>query len=245
MLSDRQRLFLMWASLLPAERPANLRTHEQVAEKLGVTVGSLIRWENTPGFWQSLFETSLAQAGRRLPEILDSLVRKALSGSVPAIKLSLEVLGVHHDVLEQRVLREDDRLVIIMAPPSLPRPEPNATRPTPEPLTLEGSLTPPTPPAPAPPVTSDPDALDADAPDSPAALEERFVELLQSTAMLTRLTRPTLTEPTLISEKEMNMIETKIHCDSHACLRDAILAPCRRAGWRSPSILQNDPTALD
>jgi len=49
-----------------------------------------------------------------------------------------------------------------------------------------------------------------------------------------------------ILEKEMNMIETRMHCDSPSCTRDAIVETGARAlpkGWLEVTVNSADPKA--
>jgi transcriptional regulator with XRE-family HTH domain len=116
MQTERQRLYEIWKATPPAARQEGQQTEEQVAALLGVTITTLRDWERQPEFWMNVFQESRRILGNSIPQVLDALVKKASGGSVTAIKLLLEVLGLHVDKIEQRVHMEDDRLVIVMAP---------------------------------------------------------------------------------------------------------------------------------
>lgn len=113
-LSGMLSRYKVWRSLPPDERPDAIQTEREFAKYYGLSMATLRQWESDPKFWEDAFAIAKATIGRRLPEILTALAKRASDGNVPAIKLSLEVLGVHHDKVEHSVDFEDDRLIVIM-----------------------------------------------------------------------------------------------------------------------------------
>lgn len=113
--SERQQLYQRWKATPRAMRRPDQQTEEDVARILRVDLDTLRAWEQQPDFWLNVFSYARTILGSSLPSVLEALVKKAQSGSVTAIKLVLEVLDLHVDKIEQRVKREDDRLVVILS----------------------------------------------------------------------------------------------------------------------------------
>jgi hypothetical protein len=106
--------YKLWRSLPPDERPDVLKTDRDFAKYYGLSLSTLRQWESDPRFFEDVFATAKSTIGRRLPEILGALAARAAGGNIPAVKLALEVLGVHHDKIQHSIEFEDDRLVVIM-----------------------------------------------------------------------------------------------------------------------------------
>jgi hypothetical protein len=106
--------YKLWRSLPPGDRPEALRTDKEFAKYYNVSLSTLRQWESSPAFWEECFAIAKNTIGQRLPEILSALAARAATGNVPAVKLALEVLGVHRDKVQHTLDVDDDRLVVIM-----------------------------------------------------------------------------------------------------------------------------------
>lgn len=106
-------------------RPDGLKTTRDFAEKFGVPASTLVQWEQQPGFLTDVFVQARAIIARDMAEIIDALVERAKAGSVSAIKLALEVGGVHHDTVEVQHTKSQDKIILVLPPgmeiPNLPQ----------------------------------------------------------------------------------------------------------------------------
>jgi len=109
-----QRKYQLWLAVPSKNRPRNLRNREEVAKALGVDVDTLLVWEASAGFWDDTFSIARALIGHRLADILEANAREAVRGSVTAMKLAYQVLGVASEKIEHKLSMEDDQLVIVM-----------------------------------------------------------------------------------------------------------------------------------
>ena len=84
----QQQTFLDW---LCQPEPRTPPTQKQLAEELGLSEGTLSRWRSLPGFSAATLEAkrSLVSTDDIL-RVLDSMVRAAVEGNVPAAKLVME-----------------------------------------------------------------------------------------------------------------------------------------------------------
>lgn len=117
--TSRQRKFQLWLAMEARERPADMQTREQFAEALGVNMETLAAWERLPGWNEAVGDLSVTIVTRAAPKIMRALVKAAQDGTVTAIKLALEVMGVRIERSEADVTLhggqdEDDRLVIVV-----------------------------------------------------------------------------------------------------------------------------------
>ncbi len=112
-LKARYRTFL---SVPMRYRPDNLRTIEEFASFYNIKPALLQQWESEPGFWDEVFNGARAVAGRALADVIDALVMRAKGGNVNAIKLALEMLGVHHDKLEVQHTKQQDQIIMVLPP---------------------------------------------------------------------------------------------------------------------------------
>ena len=135
--TERQKAYQLWLGIPESQRPSDLRTHAQIAERLNVSLKTLNEWEAQPGFWEVPFGHARAILGQRLPPILSALAKKAESGNIPAIKLSLEVLGVHQDHVTQTVDIVQRQPLIVLTSTMDELRAATATGDRPTPLTLE------------------------------------------------------------------------------------------------------------
>ena len=127
--------YKLWSSLPTDERPQAIQSKKDFAAYYGVSLSTLRQWEADPKFWEDTFAMAKNILGNRLAEVLTALGNRASSGNIPAVKLFLEVLGVHHDKIEHTVDFDDDRLVVIM-PAGMALPE-HLQHSTKQPLQLE------------------------------------------------------------------------------------------------------------
>jgi len=113
-----QQKYQFWLATHPDDRPPKLKTHDEFCAKFGVTKAQLYAWEHLPGFWDGAFIRARAEIGKRLPQIMRALARKAETGQVSAIKLALQALGVYSDRLDIDVGHrlDTDQLVVYITP---------------------------------------------------------------------------------------------------------------------------------
>lgn len=109
-----QQKYMLWLAVPTKNKPANLKNREQVATALGVEVSTLLAWEGSAGFWDDTFAITRSLIGHRLADILEANAREAVRGSVPAMKLAYQVLGVASEKIEHKLSMEDDQLVVVM-----------------------------------------------------------------------------------------------------------------------------------
>lgn len=105
-------------------RPSEMQTIKQFASHFNIQASLLRQWEAEPSFWNDVFGEAQSVLGRALADIMDALAVRAKAGNVNAIKLALEVLGVHHDKLEVQQTKANDQIIMVlpagMAIPQLP-----------------------------------------------------------------------------------------------------------------------------
>lgn len=70
-------------------------TQTDCVKWLGVSANTLSKWKKLPGFDEAVFRVAKSHLGARVGSILGALGDKAETGDVPAIKTSLEVLGLY------------------------------------------------------------------------------------------------------------------------------------------------------
>ena len=68
-------------------------TVQQVADKLGVTKKTVLQWREDPNFIDAVYDKYMLKFGLELPNILDAVVREAVSGNMVAARLALEHSG--------------------------------------------------------------------------------------------------------------------------------------------------------
>lgn len=120
-IKAKYRTFL---SVPASLRPKGLQTVREFAEHFRIQASLLKQWESEPTFWDDVFGEAKAVLGRAMADIMASLAARAMAGNVNAIKLSLEVLGVHHDKMEVQQTRTNDQIIMVLPPgmeiPTLP-----------------------------------------------------------------------------------------------------------------------------
>jgi hypothetical protein len=117
--------YLTFLSVPKKYRPDGLKTTRDFADHFGIPAGMLMQWEQQPGFITDVFMQSRAIIARNMAEIIEALVDRAKTGSVAAIKLALEVGGVHHDTVEVQHTKSQDQIILVLPPgmeiPNLPQ----------------------------------------------------------------------------------------------------------------------------
>ena len=121
-----QEQFQRWLSIPKKLRPDGLKTMVDVATKLNVSTQTLRKWKRLPGFWSAVYEQTRSLIGEDLPDVMVALTREAKGGSVNAIKLYFDAMGIDL-VRSDEVPQTTDQLVIIM--PALPQSPFNVSRP--------------------------------------------------------------------------------------------------------------------
>ena len=120
-IKAKYRTFL---SVPASVRPSQMNTVKQFADHFRIQASLLRQWESEPSFWNDVFGEAQSVLGRALSDIMEALAARAKAGNVNAIKLSLEVLGVHHDKLEVQQTKANDQIIMILPPgmeiPQLP-----------------------------------------------------------------------------------------------------------------------------
>lgn len=97
MLNEKQHAAI---TILSQPRRANM-TYQQVADEVGISVRTLVRWRNNPEFNEELKRTVVSNTLDRLPEVLESLPDIALKDRNAAMmKLYLQMHGLLSDKLE-------------------------------------------------------------------------------------------------------------------------------------------------
>lgn len=94
---------------LIAKRGSNM-TYAEIAEVAGVSVKTLERWRKQPEFQDELRRRALEIMGEALPQVLDTLTKKAIEGNNKSIELFLKALGIlsgEHDLMARPVEIED------------------------------------------------------------------------------------------------------------------------------------------
>jgi len=122
LVKDKYRTFLA----VPSEyRPDGLKTTRDFATHFNVPTATLVQWEREPDFLTDVFVQSRAIIARDMADIIQALVNRAKTGSVQAIKLALEVGGVHHDTVEVQHTKSQDQIILVLPPgmemPALPQ----------------------------------------------------------------------------------------------------------------------------
>lgn len=68
-------------------------TNKEIANKVGVSVESVNKWRQDPNFIDAVYDKYMLKFGLELPNILDAVVREAVSGNMVAARLALEHSG--------------------------------------------------------------------------------------------------------------------------------------------------------
>ena len=68
-------------------------TNKEVAKKVGVSVDSVNKWRQDPNFIDAVYDKYMLKFGLEIPNILDAVVREAVSGNMVAARLALEHSG--------------------------------------------------------------------------------------------------------------------------------------------------------
>ena len=68
-------------------------TNKEIAKKVGVSVDSVNKWRQDPNFIDAVYDKYMLKFGLEIPNILDAVVREAVSGNMVAARLALEHSG--------------------------------------------------------------------------------------------------------------------------------------------------------
>ena len=115
-MSDIKSKYRTFIAVPRKFRPKGLKTTKDFAQHFGLHPATLLQWEQEPGFAISVFAEAQAVLSRSLADIMQALADRAMEGSVAAIKLSLEVLGVHHDKMEIQHHNDSDQIILVLPP---------------------------------------------------------------------------------------------------------------------------------
>lgn len=87
--SANQLKFIHWLAIPKKERKP--RTQQELAREMGLDPATLSDWKNIPGFTDEV--TTLARQALRdaLTDVYAALIKRAIDGDVPAIKLAMEM----------------------------------------------------------------------------------------------------------------------------------------------------------
>ncbi len=69
------------------------KTHQQVADLVGVNTTTVKRWCKDPNFVEAVYDRYMVEFGLSLPRVLGAMVREAVQGNVAAGRLVLEHSG--------------------------------------------------------------------------------------------------------------------------------------------------------
>jgi len=119
-ISTIEEKYKAWLGTPQRMRPAGITTQKQFAAKFDLDLETLELWQLRPRFWDDVFATARGIIGSELASVMESLLVRAQGGSVQAIKLCLDLLGVHADTLELKHTFQDDQLVLIYGNKQIP-----------------------------------------------------------------------------------------------------------------------------
>jgi len=112
--SERQRQFQFFLATPVELRTKDCKTEEQFAKRFDLKPETLAMWKLLPGWWDEVYSVALSIIGAALPDILETLVVRARSGHVTAIKLALQALGVFTEKSENKQVFDNDQLTLIL-----------------------------------------------------------------------------------------------------------------------------------
>ncbi len=85
-LSPKKRKFIEFLKTINLNMPKPT----EIAEDIGISLSTYYRWLNDEEFLKIVEQEKALKISRRLPDILDTLVKKAVEGDIKAIKIFLE-----------------------------------------------------------------------------------------------------------------------------------------------------------
>jgi len=112
-----------WLGTPQRLRPVGLTTKNQFAKKFDIDPETLELWQLQPRFWDDVFASARSIIGSEMSSIMEALLERAEGGSVQAIKLCLDLLGVHSDSLELTHSFKNDQLVLVYGNAEIPNEE--------------------------------------------------------------------------------------------------------------------------
>ena len=68
-------------------------TSKEIAVKVGVSEASINKWRQDPNFIDAVYDKYMLKFGMEIPNVLDAVVREAVSGNMVAARLALEHSG--------------------------------------------------------------------------------------------------------------------------------------------------------
>lgn len=97
MLNEKQHAAI---TILSQPRRAGM-TYQQVADEIGISVRTLVRWRNNPEFNEELKRVVISKTIDRLPEVLEAIPDMILKDRNAAmVKVFLQMHGVLNDKIE-------------------------------------------------------------------------------------------------------------------------------------------------
>ena len=97
MLNEKQHAAI---TILSQPKRAGM-TYQQVADEIGISVRTLVRWRNNPEFNEELKRVVISKTIDRLPEVLEAIPDMILKDRNAAmVKVFLQMHGVLNDKIE-------------------------------------------------------------------------------------------------------------------------------------------------
>jgi len=122
-ISIVEEKYRIWLGTPQRMRPAKLTTRRQFAKEFEVDLETLDLWQVQPHFWDDVFAQARSVIGLEMSAVMEALLERATDGSVQAIKLCLDLLGVHSDSLELKHSFDNDQLVLVYGDKEIPTKE--------------------------------------------------------------------------------------------------------------------------
>lgn len=85
-LSPKKRKFIEFLKTINLNKPKPT----EIAEDIGISISTYYRWLKDEEFLKIVEQENALEINERLPDILDTLVKKAVQGDIKAIKIFLE-----------------------------------------------------------------------------------------------------------------------------------------------------------
>lgn len=87
--------------------PSEARTHEELAEEIGVDRATLWRWRQIKGFGELVYSIALLEVKSDLGQIFAVLTRSAKQGDLRAIRLVFELSGILQAQSARKLFNEE------------------------------------------------------------------------------------------------------------------------------------------
>jgi len=85
-LSPKKRKFIEFLKTINLNKPKPT----EIAEDIGISISTYYRWLKDEEFLKIVEQENALEINERLPDVLDTLVKKAVQGDIKAIKIFLE-----------------------------------------------------------------------------------------------------------------------------------------------------------